>query len=253
MPKFLLAAQFHGGDLAVACKLLRLICDLQDGVSPDADLLLSGMGGAQIDKKTDEAVRAKFAQVHTLQCKSNAVGWPRGPNHQVRETYARFVQGVRAEGWDYCALMLAEPDSVPLTKDWMAQIRNEWAEGNQLALGPWIGRDVVGIEHMNGNMLLSPSFADVYQPFLKNPPSGGIAWDVGIWRFLKKYARASKTIWSEHRLGTLSNPLKNCEDLFKTRKYMDRSHPLYGLDITPAWLHGCKTDITQCVRDRLIK
>lgn len=84
--------------------------------------------------------------------------YPKGPNltalTHLRGTYSPNVEGV----------LLIEPDCVPVTKDWMDQLRESWdraAAAGKLIMGSWhpINIDHPTLGHINGNLMFSPDLA----------------------------------------------------------------------------------------------
>lgn len=256
MRKLLLVLQFYPGDRDVAFALTRLILDLEDGVCPYADLMLSASYGTKHDPAIVELAKKKFANVYTHSCHDAITGWPSGPNSQVREVVSDVFVGHRDRGWDYAAFMLMEPDFVMTRKTWIEELFNEWHHGgSQQILGAWMSSGMFWCysEHINGNMLISPDFVKENK-FFRTHANG--SWDTYTAPIVLPKARASKLIWNDYRINSVHNPLPegvSLEDyLFSPKRYPD-NHPLKGQEIRPVYFHGSKGyEAINIVRKKLL-
>ena len=250
MKKILLAVQFSRFDQPQAMALARLMADLEPGKSTRADLLFSFRPGMIQDADSILYCARKF-QTFTLTGKQLGSGWPVGCNTQMFETYQHYCSMTARGKWDYAAMMLIEPDCVPLRPTWIKELQEEWHEGNQLVLGPWQGFEDAGIEHINGNLMISHLFLRKVRNFLACSPKWG--WDTEFAPQLLAHGRASRLIWSDYKLGSEVNPWRGCDFLFAPKKYRDPRHPLLGQDLQPCWFHGIKTmKGLECIREKLL-
>ncbi len=256
MNKILLVLQFSPGDRDVAFELTKLIVDLEDGICPYADLMFSASYGTRHDHEIIAIAKRKFATVYTHTCLENVTGWPAGPNSQVREVVADVFVGHRDRGWNYSAFMLMEPDFVPLSKDWIKQLYDEWMEKPTGVLGAWMSSGMFWCysEHINGNCLISPDFVKKHK-FFRTHSIG--SWDTYQSTTMLPEARASRLIFNDYRINSQHNPLPagvTLEDyLFSDKKYPD-NHPLSGKVIRPCYYHGSKGfEAINIVRKRLLK
>jgi hypothetical protein len=251
--KLLLVPQICQFDQEQGYALVNLICDLIEDHCLEADIMLSIAVGAKEDAATIERLRSKFSNVYVHHCRNEVKGWPYGPNNQVCEVFNEVFSGHRDRKWNYAAFMLIEPDCVPTKKDWIQVLHKEWHEGTQLALGAWLcaGDSDCGIEHINGNMLISPDIIKS-EKSLRRPSFN--AWDINFARIFLNSGRASRFIWSDYRLGTPSNPWTSCKDFLGVKQYKSGQNPLYGQKLSPVWIHGVKTkEAIDCVRAKLLK
>ena len=234
MKKILACLQYYSGDQAIARQVARLIADLEPDKSKYADFMFAMRWDGQHDMETVQYVARKFDQVHTFKSERKNTGWPSAPNNLALETYGRFCLRIRQKLWDYAALLLIEPDCVPLTRDWLKQLHEEWHEREQLVLGFMYGSSAHPVQHINGNCLISPRFQKVCPDFHASPATVG--WDVRHAPAMLRHGRASRLIWNDYARQSIS-----CEELFAAHHYAD-DHPLHGRDIFPVLFHGVKDD-----------
>lgn len=85
--------------------------------------------------------------------------YPKGPNENalgiIRMDYSKV---------DYKAVLMIEPDCVPLTHDWLNQLSLDWdrcAASGKLIMGSWhpVNLDHPRLGHINGNLMFSPDLA----------------------------------------------------------------------------------------------
>lgn len=252
--KLLVALQYHVTDQDAAVGLARLIADLvPESKCPYADFLFSASFQAEHDLATIRYVARKFDQVRTYRCIKNVNGWPQGPNNQAHETARHFAHMVHSGRWHYSGILLAEPDCVPLKRDWIKLLFDEWHAGTQNCLGPWVTYGPPPYQqHINGNAIFGPRFILSNSQIFRAPD--WIGWDAHNAGFLMAEGRASKWIFSDYQHGTPGNPWRDCDWLFSDRPIFE-PHPLWRHGPqSPAWLHGCKRwDLAQaCVRERLL-
>jgi hypothetical protein len=259
----LYALQFCAEDKPQAMALARLIADLEPGPQDKMGFMFCPRFDTLVDPETEVRVRQKFPDTRIYQCRSRITGWPAACNTMVHEIYSLFHQqchSQRDDRWQYAAIFFGEPDCVPLARDWISQIHNEWHEcdwnwplgNNQLALGHWMTGDDsdCGVPHINGNMLLSPEFLNA-DPAFRVTSLG--AWDVTHSKAILAHGRPSKKIFSSYALGRdPKNPWRGCGDLFKERQ-MHGANPIAGEVLKPIYLHGCKDmRALECVREKLL-
>jgi len=254
MKKYLIALQYSPLDQELAFKLADLIADIQEQPTDLADFMFSYRNDSTPpSQELISKLKLKFKNVYTYKAVNFATGWPAGCNALALETYGEFFKRCRSKEWNYCAVQLMESDSVPLARDWIAQLSREWHEcdwqwplGNkQHILGAYFVESD-GIAHCNGNCLISSDYLKINKAF----KHATIAWDCEHKVSMMENARPSKLIYSDYQLCTERKPLECCEDLWKRREF-GIGNPLHGEDIRPIFLHGPKTDQgIKCVRAR---
>jgi len=240
--------------------LARLIADLQPEPTEELGFMFCPKADTNVDLAVAEYVCQKFPYTCIYHCSTQLQGWPRGPNAQVHEIYQKFysLTHTRREEFGYCAILLGEPDCVPLTQDWFLKLQWEWHNcdwdwpgGNrQQVLGCWLTGDdsTCGSPHINGNCMLGPSFGDVYSAFKGGTHHG--AWDTTHSQAMMRFGRPSKFIYSAYRLDSPETPIPDCADLWKPRM-MHGSNPLANVPLSTVYLHGCKSmKAQQCVREK---
>ena len=254
---FLLALQFHPEAKNQAMAMASLMADLEPSPQMKMGFMFCPKFDTLVDTTVEAKVKAKFPDTRIFQCKSRARGWPQGPNAQAHEVYAHFYAKCHdlRDPWRYCAILMGEPDCLPMTPDWVSQLQDEWYTcdwhwtlgsgypGNQqLVLGHWVARDdsQCRMPHINGNCMLSPEFMTRYRAFTQTTFG---AWDTTHSRATLNWGRPSKKIYSDYNIGGKLSERKyiGCADLMKPRIAPDK-HPLAGTVLHPAYLHGIKDD-----------
>lgn len=254
MSKILYALQFHQGDQKAAMSLARLMADvIEEKKCLDADMLFAASANADLDFETIRYCARKFSQVRTFRVQKDVNGWPAGPNNQAHETARYFAQQCLAGRWPYSGILMGEPDCVPLRRDCLKLLREEWDQGQQTVLGPWVTSGPAPYnQHINGNSIFGPQF--IYKNSQIFRAEDWIGWDAQNAQFLMAHGRASLWMYSDYQLGTPQNPWKGCDHLFADREIRN-PHPFWKLKTQKvAYLHGVKRwDLAQaCVRERLL-
>jgi len=251
----ILNIQHWNGDKEQAMQLARLIADLEDNPRSDVVLLFTHRFDTDLDWATVEYVHKKFPRTYTHKTTRYGVGWPEGPNAMYADSHMHCVERTRDGSWpNVDGIFFMEADSVPLTKDWLNKIIDEWEstkkEGKSV-LGCWLEAGDCGIKHINGNCIIHK---DLWrrERALFHPRSGG--WDADLASSMLPHGRPSRYIYSDYGLGKEGyNDWKGCDDMWKTRRYRASNHPLAGEDINPSYLHGPKKiESIDCVRKRLL-
>lgn len=213
--KFAIILQFSEHDCALASRTARLIAELEPKFNDDWEFVFSVKSGAELDHVTFEFVAQKF-KTRVMMGTRRDVGWPDGPNAQWCETVLWAFKEKRdgKADWDY--IFTTEPDIVPLSPDWLTQLK---------IFTESVGTDIVGVrhpDHINGNMILKPEFA--YEHKLFGAPSG-VAWDM-YWAGLTVSRAADcplmKNLYKRTEIGE--------KELFEPR----------ALGLPPVFVHGIK-------------
>jgi hypothetical protein len=259
---FLYALQFCPEDRTYAMGLARLIADLEPAPQTRMAFAFCPRFDTMMDPGVEMYVRNKFPDTRVLHCVNHTVGWPKGPNAMAHELYSRFhfhCHSERPDRWNYCAILMGEPDCVPLRPGWVEELQNEWYECNwawplgnrQHVLGCWLTKSECdcAIPHINGNCMISPDFLSVY-PAFRMTNFG--AWDTTHSVAMLEHGRPSRLILSDYGIGGQKRPWTGCSDVFKNYLIPPESgHPLAGQSLSPCYLHGVKqARAQQCVRDK---
>lgn len=220
--------QCYNGDRAMAMELARLIADLESQPNPYADFMLAFRHDTEIDDDTARYVARKFSNVYTFKNVRKTVGWPAAPNDLFYESYIHFCMQIKKGVWDYSAALFFEPDCVPLARDWIKQLHDEWFSQTKLILGYIYGYNEHPTPHVNGNLMISPEF------FKKNPQfygcSGRKGWDCAHAKRMLPAATESRLIYNDYARQSITS-----EELF-CRKYRLK----LGW-IQPVLFHGVKS------------
>jgi hypothetical protein len=232
--------------------LARLIADLEDNYRPDVLFMFTARFDTKHDNETVEYVSKKFPVIKYT-TKRKAEGWPNGPNQMMACSYEYCVEQSR---WgnlkDKQVIMFIEADCVPLHKNWINILLEEYKKSGKMVTGAWLKRGDAGMEHINGNCLMSLNFWKKCKEIFHPDERGG--WDCSCARSILPNGHPSRFIWSDYQLGQAHNPWRGCDFLWEPKRYGCRENVYYGEDLHPVWFHGIKVmDGINCVRERLLK
>lgn len=251
--KLLLNMQMSPLDYHQGKELLRLICDLEDAKRDDVVVMLTHRYDMVPDPALRDMVLTKFEHVITHKTERVAKGWPAGPNAMAGDSYHAAIK-LQRKGLHIDAVMFMECDCVPLAKDWINQLKNEWhncREKGKYVLGPWLEKGDAGCKHINGNCIMAIDYWKKNRGIMNAPSNVG--WDAYHAGNMCGHGMASRLIFSDYRLGTDDNPWKGSDYLWEAKGYGMKTNPLYGQKIFPAWLHGGKDLRTiEAVRKKLL-
>lgn len=242
--------QFWSGDKDRAMALSRLIADLEPVPRTDAIFLFTARFDCEHDPETIEYVSKKFP-VLTYKTKRKAEGWPNGPNQMMACSYEYLVETWKRGKLKADAILFMESDCVPLKHNWIGLLYDEFKASGRSVSGAWLKKGDANGEHVNGNCVVAMNF---YRrcPAMLHPPSRG-GWDATLSYGILPNAHPSKLIWSDYQLGMDHNPWRGDDYLWAPKRYGAKDNTLYGIDLYPAWFHGCKTDQgLKAARKRLI-
>lgn len=180
--KMLLALQFWEGDKERAMHLARLIADIEPKKNEAVDFAFVARFDTKHDPETIEKVSRKF-NVWTLTGTRHATGWPTGCNELALDLFQQAGYRSRPgplkdRPWqNHKAMYLIESDVMPMCKNWLARISDEWdvaQEAGKMVLGSWSPfHSATG--HINGNMVVRPDIAVKIKGLETCPPKAG--WD----------------------------------------------------------------------------
>jgi hypothetical protein len=242
--------QFWDGDKAQAMALARLVADLQPTYRDDVTVLFSARFDCVHDDETIGYVSQKFP-TKRFTSKTRSTGWPAGCNRLMADSYQHCIEMVRMKEVVANGVMFIESDCVPLHKNWLDMILEEWKNCGKMVLGAWLKQGDASGEHINGNCIMHIDFWKQAKMIINPPTAGG--WDATCAAPMLKNGYPSKLIWSDYHLGKTTNPWKGCGYLWQNKRYSAPSNAYYGQDLRPVWYHGPK-DMRglECVRNRLL-
>lgn len=156
--KILICLSFWDGDHAQACKLARLLTDLEDRHSELADFLFVARFDAKHDDTTVKYLSRRF-NVFTHTSKKRGTGWPNGCNSlffgSMEWVYHKMAAGKIP---NYKAIFNIGADSGPLKRDWLPRISNAWdsTAGHKkiYVAGPFLQGEQGNRDHINGDAML---------------------------------------------------------------------------------------------------
>lgn len=233
-----LTIQYHAADRDEADRLLRLIAQIEPERREDVKLrLVARKDCGHVDMSTIQTVGRRF-DVTWGHTSSDESGWPAGPNAMACEIVATAPDWLHEVGWSQVdALFMLEPDVVPLSRTWIADLSAEWdrakAEGKSV-MGAW--RNSGGAYgHINGNCILGSAVWGL-SCFRKPPRS--LAWDCHIAPYVRNK-------W--HPTGLIRNDFQGLgatEEKLRT--------PEAG-DVAPVLVHGYKDASAREIARRWMK
>jgi hypothetical protein len=157
--------------------LARFIADLEEKPNERWDITFVSRFDCAHDPKTVAYVGQKFGKVHLLTGRRQATGWPAGCNELALDLFSQSNDKTLRGQWDYKALYLIEADVMPLRRDWLEKLEEEWdmaAKNGKFVLGAWCPfHSPFG--HINGNMLVAPDLRSRVTGIDHCPPKSG--WD----------------------------------------------------------------------------
>lgn len=157
--KMVVALQFWDGDKERAMHLAKFVADLEPEFNPRIDLAFVARFDTKHDLETVKYVSRKF-NTWTLTGTRRTTGWPTGCNDLALDLFQQAASRSRpGQKWaNHKALYLIESDVMPLCRDWLQRLSDEWdvaQEAGKMVMGSWSPyHSPVG--HINGNMLVRP-------------------------------------------------------------------------------------------------
>lgn len=229
--KLVLALQYWEGDREQAVRLAKFIADLEPTYRHDVEFCFIKRWDATFDQDAMEHVSKKFL-VHCRTTPHHPIGYPIGPNCMTFNTLHAATKWENVK-----AVLLFEYDCIPVAKDWLNQLIQEWdraAGQGKLVLGSWrASNNPLG--HINGNMLFDPKLASVVD-LGKEPPE--MAWDIFWPDVFQPHWMRSGLVANRHRETNVS------EARILT--------PECGTK-PPVLVHGVKSGCTWKVAEKLLK
>lgn len=191
----IVALAFHSGDVAAAHNLLLWIGQLGDAKAYHCALVADD-GVSWIDaSKALELARTAFASVELFTTGRHVVGWIEGSNSLWLK--AAQVCSLYREPW-----LFIEPDTVPLSADWLLRIEREYINCLKPYMGTFISTSTPGIPnpYMEGIAVYPPS------AFLELAPLVGIKLSWTNTTAIAVVPKAHNTLLIHHIWGENGNP-----------------------------------------------
>lgn len=165
---------FYQGDARDLIRLLKWIEVLGGTKSHDAILCADAATPfAMVWQIRDLAVRL-FKTVRVINTPGTVSGWPQGANALFR-CAAEYIQTNQLGPWLWC-----ETDCIPLKKDWLTQLEEEYyGEGKQI-LGTIVPCDKPGLpaQHVSGCAIYPENLYSLTKSILEQTPN--VAFDLAI-------------------------------------------------------------------------
>jgi hypothetical protein len=199
--KILITILFWKNDRAQAMKLARLLADLEPDHSISADILFVSRFDCKHDVETEKYAARKF-NIYSYTSTRRGVGWPLGCTSiffgAMEWIYHKMAGGKIPQ---YKAVLILGADSVPLRRDWLAQMHMAWDAANKVteicaagALIPNPARD-----HINGDCCMLSGSLSFLKYLAVNVSDGTVGWDWALAPEFKKRGWADfpfvKSLW----------------------------------------------------------
>lgn len=187
-PEFLIALQYHDGDRHQAIRLLRVMNKMFFMWPPFYRvqlMIVRWPETREIDMLEFKELLIGLRPFEMVLPEDHAKGHPAGCNAMACEVFARLAMYRDAmEPWrNLKAVLMLEPDCVPMHKQWLTQLFGEWEYGQRLMAGrrPIVcgcyRKDGVDRPHVNGVAVWS---ADLAKYVSLPRPDCGMGWDSAI-------------------------------------------------------------------------
>lgn len=178
MKRLALVIPFYDADREQAMRMAKFICDLEPKYRDDVFLCFVNRWDCPPIHPAEMMRFITTFRVEWFASTTKAEGHPAGPNAMAKDIFLEAQRLVDAQRWaDVDALLLMEPDCVPVAKDWLDQLRAEWDRAQDtnkaVSVGCWRDR-YVDVPHVNGNALWSTRLATAINV---NMDCHGFGWD----------------------------------------------------------------------------
>ncbi len=169
----LVCIPFWSNDRNQAYDLCKLIAGMQQTPSQEAEFLLVPRQDCVPDKTMEEILSRRF-KATSYKCESPLRGWPSGPNGM----FGRTMCYLATIGQKYKAIFWMEPDCVPMRRDWIKILSDEWEkrDNNKFIVGFSHQVDPGNPDsmHVNGNSLYDQQIARLLPEITS---CDRVAWD----------------------------------------------------------------------------
>jgi len=224
-----LALQCFPGDLDVAMDLAKLICEIEPGVRDSEFVLIYRKDcDYRCHKHFETLARMRFARAYAKMAFNHETGWPGGSNMLAHSAFMAMSMLYQSKEITSDGFLLFEPDCIPLARDWINQLSDEWEKTKALgkeAFGHWHQQAGAETLHMNGNAVFSCSFIDRHPQLMIGPSTVG--WDF---------------FYREHYIG-LSRDSDLIYQHYNRHEMTQGEWATIGKNGTrPAFFHGIKTN-----------
>jgi hypothetical protein len=244
MSRLLIVLQSSAYDQEHALDLARLIADMEDVKTAEADFMFANSFNSWPRRDVVTHVAHKFVQVHKFNSMRTDTGWPAGPNCVFFSTLDRIYMGVKREGWDYDAVLFLEPDCCPLRKGWWREIYAEFKTKGKMVGGFMYTAKDHPTAHINGAAIFSPAIRGKHKEFFWS--DNRVGWDCFHAPMLLSESYASPLFWVDYKRATI-----DADTLFANKKW-PKHHPCHKAKVQPCFYHGVKDgSARQHVRNKL--
>jgi hypothetical protein len=236
--KTVICLQLYEADKATAMRLARFITDIEPVKRDDVELVFCARFDCDHDEETERYCADRF-QVTRFNTSTPWTGWPAGPNGMAFDLLRWMLNRVKAgEVSRKDALILIEPDCVPVHANWINLLLEEWNQAHPhgvLMMGAW--RPSGGEHgHLNGNCILKPSIFEVLSEGVFNEY---LAWDCSI------VPDIYQNWWPTHQI-------KNCFESRNATEQDMRGSVCHADGRFPVLVHGYKDDSAYNIARRLL-
>ena len=207
-PRLCLALQVWSGDVYIAQRLARLICEIEPNKREDIEFLISARKDTNkfAVRELGSIVREKFKTVEVHFGRRHGIGWPAGSNCLWADTMTHSISLHRESKLKSDGILTFEADCLPLRPDWINRLAEEWENrGNAHCVGHvHTFHAEQGPTHINGNAIFAWDFLTRYPQFLGAPDTSG--WDAWHGKLLLQIGKDTDMISQLYRLGIKKGP-----------------------------------------------
>lgn len=221
---FVVAVQTCAGQIPPTLRLLDLMWDLHAYNPWPDDVALWIVYNQEVNEGDldllSKSIR-RWPHSKLVRAIDSRAGWPAGPNC-CWETMLREASTLPGK----VGIFGVEPDCIPLSRDWVHQLKAEWESSNKLIIGHMESENG---NHINGNAIYDSRLIKTY-PTCTNFPAN-FAYDWCNSALFNSVGKDTNLIVQDYHFGLDRKELTaNIFEAF--RKNGTR----------PVWFHGVKTD-----------
>jgi hypothetical protein len=197
--------QFYEGDKAAACKLARLLADIEPEPRDDVVLVFARQNGTARDRLLTETALYcghKFTYWHFETPIPGGKGYPGECFDLFSGTMTYISLGYLQGKHHYDTIFMAEADGAPTSVDWIDRLKK--AHEETLFLGKYVtGPHMRHLnDHINGTCIMDAHFWPDH-PSLHHCPSDA-GWDCFHGIVLRNNAGPSRIIENLYGMGSMS-------------------------------------------------
>jgi hypothetical protein len=190
------AIPFYPGDMKLACRMMQWVVELETPKAERAILIPSATCTPRDIYLVYRAASECFSEVLVDVCELPDAAWPVGPNRLFEWAGNRLRR----------PFLWLEPDCVPLHKDWLSELDEEYKSSAKPILADWYDN-----QHTSGIAVYAPAEARL----LSATGDQKQAWDSrepGLFRSLSQPTRKIQHCWGVQNVPPTFDPSKTSKE-----------------------------------------